>query len=227
MMRAWREARRSNFGERRASNDCASNDAGVSLVEIIVATLIFTIILSIITASIVSMLRQERVQNSQTNNLDAGRSLITKLDHQARYANAVSTPGTGTDGSYYVEFRTGNKNLQQTCTQWRFVPTGGTVQYRSWLPPLGGVGSSAPGAWSTVGTGFSLVGSTPIWQLGPLAGSSQASYSGHFQLIVGFNASSGTPKETTQDQVTITAINSARNPISPIPPAVCTENGRP
>jgi type II secretory pathway pseudopilin PulG len=218
MMSAWRK--------QRASND---SDSGVSLVEIIVATLIFTIILSIITASIVAMLRQERTQNSQTNNLDAGRNLITKLDHQARYANAVSTPGTGTDGSYYVEFRTGNKNLQQTCTQWRFVPTGGTVQYRSWLPPLGGVGSATPSAWSTVGTGFTLLTSpaTPIWQLGPLVGSAQYAYSGHFELVVTFNATSGTPKETTQDQVAITAINSTRNPVSPIPPAVCTENGRP
>ncbi|HEX3824344.1 MAG TPA: prepilin-type N-terminal cleavage/methylation domain-containing protein [Mycobacteriales bacterium] len=222
-MRAWRTRR-------------GANEAGISLVEVLVSTLIFGIIVSIITASIVAMLRQERTQNSQTTNLDAARSVITKLDHQARYANAVSTPGTGTDGSYYVEFQTGNTSQQQTCTQWRYVPVGGTVQYRTWQPPLGGSGSSTASAWSTVGTGFSLIPSTPatqIWTLGPtvtgpLASSSTAySTDSHYQLLVDFDASNGTPKETAQSQVAITAINSTRNAASPTPPAVCTQNGRP
>jgi prepilin-type N-terminal cleavage/methylation domain-containing protein len=223
MMLAWRERR-------------ASSDDGVSLVEVLVSTLIFGIIVSIITASIVAMLRQERTQNSQTTNLDAARSVVTKLDHQARYANAISTPGTGTDGSYYVEFQTGNTNQQQTCTQWRFVPVGGTVQYRTWQPPLGGVGSATPSAWSTVGTGFTLVPSSPqiqIWTLGPVASGqlavSTTAYStdSHYQLIADFDATSGTPTETAQSLVSITAINSTRNTASPTPPAVCTQNGRP
>jgi type II secretory pathway pseudopilin PulG len=213
MMRAWRDRR-------------LSEDDGISLVEVIVSTLIFAIILTVITATIVTMFRQVRVQTGQTNDLTAARNVVTKLDHQVRYANAVSTPGTGTDGSYYVEFRTGNLNQQQTCTQWRFVPVGGAVQYRTWLPLLAGVGSTTPSGWNTVGVGFSLIGATPFFSITP-ASVAQSSVDTHYALTVAFNASSGAPAVTSQSQVTITAINSTRNPASPTPSAVCTENGRP
>lgn len=203
-----------------------AEDEGISLVEVIVATLIFGIVLTIITAAIVGMFRQVRTQTNQTNDLNAARNVITKLDHQVRYANAVTTPGTGTDGSYYVEFRVGNTNLQQTCYQWRYVPTGGTVQYRTWLPLLNGVGSTTASGWNTVGTGFSLVGATPIFSITP-ASTMQSTDDSHYQLTATFNASSGAPAVTNQNQVTITAINSTRNPASPTPSAVCTENGRP
>jgi prepilin-type N-terminal cleavage/methylation domain-containing protein len=224
-MRAWRERR-------------TSNDDGLTLVELLVSTLIFAIILTIITASIITMLEQERKQTSQTNNLDAARNVIEMLDHQVRYANAVSTPGTGTDGSFYVEFRTGNSNLQQTCTQWRYVPVGGAMQYRTWQPPLGGVGSATPTGWATAGTGFSqvVVGATtvPIFSLSQSLlsqPSAQVTAQGlantHYQLAVAFNASNGSPPVSSESDVTITAINSSRIPTSPTPPSVCTENGRP
>jgi prepilin-type N-terminal cleavage/methylation domain-containing protein len=225
MMRIWRERR-------------WSGDEGVSLVEMLVATAIFSIILAIITTSIVSMLREQRTQTSQTNDLNSARNVITKLDHQVRYANAVSTPGTGTDGSYYVEFQSGNTNLQQTCTQWRYVPTGGTIQFRTWQPPLGGVGSSPASGWNTAGAGFSLVSLSgtpvPIWSLTQTALSqpsaqqvAQAAASTHYQLTITFKASSGSPAVTSQSQVTVTGINTTRNPASPTPPSVCTQNGRP
>ena len=83
-------------------------------------------------------MRQERKETGQTNNLNSSRKVIALLDHSVRYANAVTAPGTGTDGSYYFEFQTGNAGQQQTCTQWRWVPTGGTMQWRTWQPPLTG-----------------------------------------------------------------------------------------
>jgi prepilin-type N-terminal cleavage/methylation domain-containing protein len=222
LIRAWRERR-------------TSNDEGVSLVEVLVATLIFGIILSIITASIVAMLRQERTQNSQTTDLNSARKVITMLDHQVRYANAVTTPGTGTDGSFYVEFRTGNTNLQQTCTQWRYVPTGGVMQYRTWKPLFLSAGSTTPSAWATAGVGFTPVTGVPVFALAQSSLLSQtstqltaqAAADTHFQLAVAFNATTGSPAVTTESAVTITAINSTRTPAAPTPPAVCTENGRP
>jgi prepilin-type N-terminal cleavage/methylation domain-containing protein len=223
----WGKRAERSFTSRRAE------DSGVSLVETIVAMMIFAIILTVITASIVTMLKQQRKQTSQTDDLNAARNVIEMLDHQVRYANALTTPGTGTDGSTYVEFRSGYDDLQQTCTQWRYVPTSGAMQYRTWLPPLTGSGSVTAGSWSTAGTGFTVVGTTPIFSIAPPTTTSsgtqtaQTNADTHYQLTVTFNVSSGSPSVTSQSQVTITAINSTRSPISPTPPSVCTEIGRP
>ena len=205
----------------RLRNRERSNDAGVSLIELIVSMGIFVSIMGVITASVISMMGQTRKELGQSDNLDNARKIIQNLDQSVRYANAVTTPGTGTDGAYYVEYRTGNTAQQQTCWQWRYVPTTKLVQVRHWLPPLAGVGSVSPTAWVLEGTGISLVGATPIWSITP---NPPAPDNVHQQLVVSFNASHGAPITSQANQVTFTAINTASS--SPLS-SVCNEVGRP
>jgi type II secretory pathway pseudopilin PulG len=196
-----------------------SNDAGVSLIELIVSMGIFVSIMGVITAAVMSMMGQTRKELGQSDNLDNARKIIQSLDQSVRYANAVTTPGTGTDGAYYVEYRTGNTGQQQTCWQWRYVPSTSLVQVRHWLPPLAGVGSTSATAWVLEGTGISLLGATPIWSITPTS-----SDSSHQELVVNFNASHGAPITSQANQVTLTAINTASS--SPLS-SVCNEVGRP
>jgi type II secretory pathway pseudopilin PulG len=197
------------------------NDAGVSLIELIVSMGIFVSIMGIITAAVMSMMGQTRKELGQSDNLDSARKIIQNLDQSVRYANAVTTPGTGTDGAYYVEYRTGNTGQQQTCWQWRYVPSTSLVQVRHWLPPVAGVGSTSPTAWVLEGTGISLVGATPIWSITP---NPPVPDNVHQELIVSFNASHGAPVTSQANQVTLTAINTASS--SPLS-SVCNEVGRP
>jgi type II secretory pathway pseudopilin PulG len=197
-----------------------NSDEGTSLIEMLVVMIVFTMIMAIITGAIASMMRQERKETGQTNNLNSSRKVIELLDHTARYANAVTTPGTGTDGSYYFEFQTGNAGQQQTCTQWRWVPTGGLLQWRTWQPPLTGIGSVTASSWSTAAIGMSKVGTTPIFGITPLSASDTKE-----QLNVTFNATSGSPSTSSVSQVTLTAINSASS--SAPSTATCTQVGRP
>ncbi|HTR71274.1 MAG TPA: prepilin-type N-terminal cleavage/methylation domain-containing protein [Mycobacteriales bacterium] len=204
-------------------------DAGVTLVEMVVATLIFTIILAIISTAVVSMLGTTQRDNSQANDMDAARKVISLLDHQLRYANAISTPGNSsyssgcvTGSPCYVEWRNGNVNQQQTCTQWRFTPSTGTLAWRTWQPPLSGVGSVTATGWATAAIGLSQVNSsTPLFSI--VVPTVDQPVNGHYQLALAFNATSGAPAATSTSEVTITAINSTRLPASPTPPSVCTE----
>jgi type II secretory pathway pseudopilin PulG len=197
-----------------------NSDEGTSLIELLVVMIIFTMIMAIITTAIVNMVHQSQKESGQTNNLNASRKVITLLDHSVRYANAITLPGTGTDGNTYVEFRTGNTGQQQTCTQWRYVTVGGKLQWRTWQPPLSGTGTVTATGWATAAIGISKVGATPIFSVSP-----SSSADAKEELDVTFTSTSGAPVTSSASQDTITAINSS----SPSPPttATCTEVGRP
>jgi type II secretory pathway pseudopilin PulG len=200
--------------------DEESAEAGISLIELVVATGIFLMIMGVITASVMSMMGQTRREGGQSDNLDSARKIIQGLDKTARYANNVNTPGTGTDGAYYVEYRTGNTGQQQTCWQWRYVPTTGLVQERHWLPPLAGVGSTTATSWILQGTGVSLNGATPIWSISPTSASNS-----HEVLVVQFKTTHGAgPAVSQNNQATFAAVNT---PSSSALPSICNEVGRP
>jgi type II secretory pathway pseudopilin PulG len=197
-----------------------SREAGFSLIELIVATGIFLMIMGVITASVISMMSQTRREGGQSDNLDSARKIIQDMDKTARYANNVSTPGTGTDGGSYVEYRTGNASQQQTCWQWRYLPSTGQVQQRHWLPPLAGGGSSTATSWILEGTGISLNAGAPIWSITPTSASNT-----HEVLAVQFKTTHGAgPAISQTNQATFTAINTAS---SAALPSICTEIGRP
>src|SRR3954453_7099763 len=116
------------------------DDAGYTLTELLVSMGIFALLLALVAAATTSMFGSLRKQTGQTDNLDSSRKVITLLDKQVRYANAITSPGTGSDGNFYVEWRAGNTNQQQTSYQWRWVTTTKLLQYPSWQPPLFGSG---------------------------------------------------------------------------------------
>lgn len=202
------------------------SDEGTTLIEMMVVMIVFSIILSIITASIVSMLHQQQKETGQVNDLDASRKIINVLDHSVRYANAITTPGTGTDGSFYVEWQTGNTGQQQTCTQWRYVPSSGRVQMRTWQPPLTGNATPTPSAWIAEGLGIGLVGTTPIFTLSSATSAAVASATKE-EILVSFTATSGSPSSTTSNQLSFTAINSTSATAPTGTSAVCNQIGRP
>jgi Tfp pilus assembly protein PilE len=197
----------------------ASDEAGTSLIELVVVMGIFLMIAGIVTFSVVQMMSQTRRETGQSDNLDNARKIIQSLDQSVRYANDITTPATAVDGNSYVEWRSGNTGQQQTCNQWRYVPATKLVQARHWLPPLAGVGASVATAWATEATGVSLVGTQPIWSI-----VSTSTDNAHEELNVQFTVSRGAPVASLNSQVTLTAINTASS--IPLTSSVCAEVGR-
>lgn len=195
------------------------SEAGFSLVELIVVMGIFTMILAVITASIVAMMNQGRRETGLSDNLDTARKIVQDLDTSVRYANAITAPGTVGTASY-VEYQTGNSGQQQTCYQWKWDSSTGLVQSRTWLPPLTGSTVPTPSAWKTEGTGVSLMGTTPIWAVPTVLGSTGSKET----LSVSFNATHGSPPTTQSDQVTFAAVNTTQN--TPLSTAICSQVAR-
>jgi prepilin-type N-terminal cleavage/methylation domain-containing protein len=208
---------------RRVLRRVHRDERGYSLTELLVSMAIFAILLALITAATISMFSSLRRQTGQTDNLDNSRKVITLLDKQVRYANAVNTPGTGTDGNFYVEWRTGNLNQQQTCYQWRWVTAAKTLEWRTWQPDLfGGAGTPVASAWVPEGNGVSKSGATPIFSITP---DTAAVTTSRELLTITFVSTHGKPAKSTTSKVSITAANttSSSAPAS----ALCNEHGRP
>ncbi len=121
----------------------------MTLVELIVAMGIFTVVIAVFMSGVVVMTKDTARAQSVADAGDEVRRVFQRLDKEVRYASAINMPGTGTSGAYYVEYlmTAVEAGTQPTCIQWRYVPSSGTVQRRSWANVTAGV---APSAWSTL-----------------------------------------------------------------------------
>jgi prepilin-type N-terminal cleavage/methylation domain-containing protein len=188
-------------------------DAGMSLIELLVAMTIMGIFVAIFSTVAAKMFDSTKSQQARSGNLDSNRNIVQVLDRQLRYANAVNAPVT-VNGSQYVTWRSGSigsSGKVQTCYQWRVTPAG-LMQQRSWVLPL-----TSATAWSTVGTGVRPVEALPIFSLASPIGTGQ----NRQQLTLQLNSSRGTPRVDTATEVTLTALNT-RTSSAPVVP-VCQE----
>lgn len=109
-------------------------DAGMTLVETLVAMGIFTVVLAVFMAAVVSMTSSTSRVNATADAGDGVRAVFLRLDRQVRYADAINQPVSSARGSWYVEFRTSQRagGAPTTCTQWRYDPTARVMQFRTW-----------------------------------------------------------------------------------------------
>lgn len=135
--------------KRRSESATVSDDeAGFSLVELMVAMMVFSIFLAIVVSSVIAIASASTRVQIASRSSSGVLVVFQNLDRQIRYANAVNFPGAGTTtGSRYVEFRVGadsDPSGVATCYQWRYWPTTKSIQSRQWSE------ASAPGAiWAT------------------------------------------------------------------------------
>jgi prepilin-type N-terminal cleavage/methylation domain-containing protein len=121
---------------RRAGSDGqdTERDAGVTLIELIIAMGIFAILMGIFMVGIARMTHQTvRVQSVGEATVSLQRA-FERLDRQIRYAEAVNR-SVLVNGSYYLEFQTSAESLHTAvgrCDQYRVNVAAGTFEARSW-----------------------------------------------------------------------------------------------
>jgi type II secretory pathway pseudopilin PulG len=124
-------------------------DGGMSLVELIVAMGIFTVVVSVFMAGIVVMTKSTARAQAVGDAGDSARKVFQKLDKEVRYAAAINGAGPGSAGTYYVEYLTTavDAGLKPLCTQWRYVASSRQLQVRTWRTD-----APTPTAWRTMAT---------------------------------------------------------------------------
>ncbi len=156
-----------------------SGEAGVSLVEALVAMVIFVTLIAVMTSAVAAMTANMRQAEGVSLATDQVRLAFQRLDKQVRYANAINAPGEGDDGmgGWYVELSLedpdearygvghGNNNKHGFCVQWRVKAE--RLETRTWRVNPGGNPVDTT-SWTAVATGityeraFDLVPADPL-----------------------------------------------------------------
>lgn len=196
------------------------DESGFTLVEMLVALTLFSVLLALFTSATTMMYQSVRRQQGLADDADGARRVLQLLDKQVRYANGINTPGTTADGSTWVEWRQGNHDQQQTCVQWRLTAAG-DMQFRTWAPPLVAAVppvAVTPGPWSTRASRLLPPATGSVFALGSTVGNGDGVRQ---QLTVAFRTAYGRPVVQRASQVTLTALNTPTP--TPPSPAVCQE----
>jgi hypothetical protein len=217
--RATRRPSRSRAGWLRQR---MSRDDGTTLIELMVGMMLMTVFMAMFTGAVVMM--NNAMNKSQEVNLTASQLNVAfqNVDSIVRYAAAISTPGVGTSGDWYVELRTTYTGTQ-VCTQLRVGITSQQLQRRTWS--VNAV-ASKPTNWTPISSGISNGGAAggpatqPFYLKAPLPTAQSQ------QLTVNLIAQSGSGRSFTNSTAsfTLTAVNST---VPPPTSPICQEQGRP
>jgi type II secretory pathway pseudopilin PulG len=203
-------------------------DDGTSLIELTVGLMVMSLFLAMFTGAVVAMNRAENKTESVSLTTSQLNQAYLTLDKTVRYAAAISPPGTGTSGDWYVELRTTNTG-SEVCTQLRVnpdpnIPATWQLQRRTWSVPL--PAGSAPTDWAPV-TSYLANGGAGSGASPPFVLKAAVAYDTNAQQLT-FNlatVSGAGPTQTTSLSVyTFTAANST---IPPPTGPICQDQGRP
>lgn len=113
----------------------SSRDAGLTLVELIVSMLIFSIFITILLSSILGVTRASTQAQVIARAASGTLSVFQNFDREIRYADSINYPGSGATGARYVEFRipAASSDTNAICRQWRFDPSTGLLESRQWF----------------------------------------------------------------------------------------------
>ncbi|MEU4625406.1 prepilin-type N-terminal cleavage/methylation domain-containing protein [Actinoplanes sp. NPDC023801] len=208
-------------------------DDGVTLVEVMVAMTVMSVVMSVFTAAVIQAYRSV---NATTNTSAAQTQLhlaFQLLDREVRYASGITVPNTtAINGAWYVEFLGIEAGTgKSVCHQLRLDATG-VLQQLTWTPgsaPAAGTRGHtlasqlmAPGGTIAVPFQRQDAGSMPDARPAASAPVTGADFTPDYQrLRVQLTTTSGT-SSAAQD-VTFTALNTSR---ATTDPNVCIE-GRP
>ena len=197
------------------------NDDGTSLIELVVGMMLMTIFLAMFTGAVVAMNRAENKTEAVSLTTSQLNQAFLTLDKTVRYAAAISPPGTGPTGDWYVELRTTNLG-SEVCTQLRIDSQ--QLQRRTWTVPL--PSGSAPTAWapltSNVTNGAAASGPTQPFLLKAVAANDVNVQQLTFNLVS--LSGGGSTLTTSNSSFTLTAADST----IPVPPGpICQDQSRP
>ncbi|WP_328468535.1 prepilin-type N-terminal cleavage/methylation domain-containing protein [Actinoplanes sp. NBC_00393] len=120
------------------------DDAGVTLLEMVVAMGIMSVFMSLFTAGIVQMYRTATTAET-TQVLQSRLNLVfERLDAEIRYASAITEPGEPTGLGWNVEYLNVN-GAEPVCTQLRLLDR--KLQRRTWV-----AGETPSGGWRVLAT---------------------------------------------------------------------------
>ncbi|GAA4605884.1 hypothetical protein GCM10023107_73790 [Actinoplanes octamycinicus] len=196
-------------------------DAGVTMIDLLVAMALMSIIGSIVTGGLAQLYRMTDVTDRMDEAQSQASLAYAGLQPEIGVAYDISEPGAGAGGDPSVEYVTQDPSGQRICHQLRL--SGGKLKLRQWPASATTAAAVSAAAWRVLASGLSAPG-TPDTETGAAA----APQTLHFpdfstpsltnlpsatplQLRIRLTATASGAKGSTQrdTQTTIVAANSA------------------
>ncbi len=186
-------------GRRRASATPPTDDAGMTLMELVVALGLMSVVMAVITTGMVQIYSTLN-RNEELSVVQAQlHTAFQRLDKEIRYAAGIRPPSQSPSpgGSWYVEYSLRSAGVED-CVQLRFRNAQGQFQRRIRQ------GAAPVGGWTTLAT---HVAAGARFTLEP-AGADRYP---HQQLTISLTsqARAGTSSSSRQAEYTFTALNSS------------------
>ncbi len=204
----------------------ASDDRGMTLIELLVGMGVMVTFMAIFTTAVVSMFSSSNKIQALENGATQLNTAFDRLDRQVRYATVIDQP-IGPSTSPSVAFRTVDGPTSTTCTQLEIrTDSSGTAQQlveRTWPLTVNGNGSSTPGdpsPWHQLAAGITLVDQNPPFTV-PTTSSSDVKVQ-QLQVRLAAVGGGGRSRTSSFTDVTFSALNSS-TPASGAP--ACVEPG--
>jgi Tfp pilus assembly protein PilV len=178
-------------------------DAGVTLIEVVMAMVIMTFAGSMFTVAVSQIYRST---NKVEASFDAQRqieAMFVRLDTEIRYARSISDPAQ-VSGDWYVEYLM-SLNSVDTCVELRLNNTTGELQRRQWTK---NVDPLAPTAWNVLAS--NVVAATPFTVIQADKKTLTGFRFQRLTLAISSVVGPGTANSATQEtNVTFTALNAS------------------
>lgn len=168
-------------------------DAGFSLLDTVMSTVVMTIVMAVFTSSVVVMYRSARNIDAKSVAQTQIAQALQRIDRQVRYAEGISLPYSGGTGVDFLTVRPGRRE----CVQLRV--SGGVLRQRTWTYQSNPIDLSP---WTPLATNVTTAGGTPFAYLAPTPSV------GYQRLKVSLSVGSGSGREA--NAITFTALNSTR-----------------
>jgi prepilin-type N-terminal cleavage/methylation domain-containing protein len=105
-------------------------DSGVTLVEVLITMMIFSVLMSFVYGLLITIQKQTRDIEKRADSVESARNALEQIDRQVRSGNVLYDPALETlplSMRVYTQ-----ANGEERCVQWQV--TGGVLRSRSWSP---------------------------------------------------------------------------------------------
>jgi hypothetical protein len=193
----------------RRLREVAADDRGTSLVELVVGMVVMTVFMTVFTGAIASLAETTTHIEAVTSSASQVNNAFLRLDKLVRYATAVTTPGQGTSGDWYVELDS-VIDAKESCTQLRVDVTRRQLQQRTWTVNASGAPYSDYVDWRPLASNVLNASAAPGSDDQPFSFPAASSTSLQRLTVTLVTGTSGAAScSTTRSSLGFTALNSS------------------
>jgi prepilin-type N-terminal cleavage/methylation domain-containing protein len=191
--------------ERRVAGEQGTEQSGYTLIELLIAIGIFSVVLAVAGAGLISMTQATR---KVTNIGDAGAQIdrsIKLMGRQIPFAQDINIPAA-TASDAYMSYDLVDKNGALQCYQWHLITSTDLLQYATWTS-----GSTAAKSWITMSTGIINSPTTQAPFAFPSPNTVGSTFTHQRVLIDLLSSKGGNPAGTSEVKATYVGANTSIN----------------